>query len=323
MEMIDRVYGKEEIKESVLIDLINSNVVQRLKGISQLGMPDEYYHKKGYSRYEHSIGVLILLRKLNADLTEQIAGLLHDVSHTAFSHVVDWVLGDPTKEDYQDNHFSEVFFNSNIPKILDKYGFDSSKISNIESFSLLERRAPNLCVDRIDYTLRELEFLGKSEIVKRILNDLTTKNGRVVFQGFRVAEDFANEYMNLQNEHWAGNEARARYYILASVLKKGLENEIINVNDFMRTDNEVIQLLKETNNDYILNGLSLLKNSLKVLEDEKGIELKKKFRYINPEVLIKNRIVPLTEISFDYRNFLKKTEKNSKNYKKVNIIGFY
>ncbi len=84
MEKIyDKVYGKEKIKEPVLIELINSDSIQRLKGISQFGMPDEYYHLKTFSRKEHSIGVLILLRRMRANLEEQVAGLLHDVSHTA------------------------------------------------------------------------------------------------------------------------------------------------------------------------------------------------------------------------------------------------
>ena len=76
MKINDAVYGEEEINESVLVDLIISKSVQRLKEISQFGMPDEYYYKKGFSRYEHSLGVMILLRRLNASLEEQIAGLL-------------------------------------------------------------------------------------------------------------------------------------------------------------------------------------------------------------------------------------------------------
>ena len=85
MKIEDRVYGEEEIREKVLVDLINCKSIQRLKGLAQFGLPDEYYHRNGFSRYEHSLGVLIFLRKFGTDLNEQIAGLLHDVSHTAFS----------------------------------------------------------------------------------------------------------------------------------------------------------------------------------------------------------------------------------------------
>ena len=68
MILKDDVYGEEKIQESVLINLINSKPVQRLKKISQFGIPKEYYHKETFSRFEHSIGVLILLRRLGANL---------------------------------------------------------------------------------------------------------------------------------------------------------------------------------------------------------------------------------------------------------------
>ena len=121
MKIEDRVYGEEEIEERILIDLINCKSVQRLRGLAQYGFPDEYYHKNGFSRYEHSLGVLIFLRRLGAKLDEQIAGLLHDVSHTSFSHVIDWAIGNPEREDFQDKNHLNIIKNSEIPGILEKY----------------------------------------------------------------------------------------------------------------------------------------------------------------------------------------------------------
>jgi hypothetical protein len=105
MKINDKIYEKVEIEEPVLLELLKSSSVLRLKNISQFGVPDKYYHFKNYSRYEHSIGVMILLRKLGATLEEQIAGLLHDVSVLAFSHVIDWVFanGRDGVEDYHDS----------------------------------------------------------------------------------------------------------------------------------------------------------------------------------------------------------------------------
>ena len=119
MEIIDKVYGTIEISEQVLMDLINSPTLQRLKAVHQQGMPKEYYHLPVFSRFDHSVGVLILLKSLNASIEEQIAGLLHDISHTAFSHLVDWVIGNPSKQDSQDSSYFEVLKNSEIPKILE------------------------------------------------------------------------------------------------------------------------------------------------------------------------------------------------------------
>ncbi len=102
----DPLYGKFEITEPILIELINSKPIQRLKKIWQHGLPQKYYYRKTFTRYDHSIGVMLLLRKLNASLEEQIAGLLNDASHAAFSHVVDFLYKNK-EEEYGDNILKE------------------------------------------------------------------------------------------------------------------------------------------------------------------------------------------------------------------------
>ena len=320
MLLKDKVYGDEEINEDVLIDLINSEALQRLKGVSQQGLPQNYYHRIVFSRFDHSIGVLILLRRLGADIEEQIAGLLHDISHTAFSHVVDWVLGDPTKEDYQDNNHINIIEDSEIPKILEKYGFDYKKIADIEAFSLLEKPAPSLCVDRFDYTIRELRDLDKEEMVRKCVNDLTNVNKQMVFKTKESAEYFANAYLKLQKEHWAGNEARARYYILSEILRKAINLNLISKEDLMKTDQFIIEVLENSENQEILEELNMLKNGFKIEESEEGIELKKKFRYVDPEVLIENDILNLTKKSLDYKEALEKEKLNKDSFVKIKIV---
>src|SRR5947209_1068316 len=141
MLLKDRLYGSINIAEPVLGELINSPSVQRLKKIGQFGVPDRYYHFKSFSRYEHSLGVMILLRLLKANLEEQIAGLLHDVSHASFSHVYDWVLEDQTSlshhESHQDIRHSLFLKKSELPSILDKYGYKVEQISDYHNFTLL------------------------------------------------------------------------------------------------------------------------------------------------------------------------------------------
>ena len=107
MVIQDRIYGNTNIDEPILTDLISSAAIQRLKGISQYGIPQKYYSFPGFSRFEHSLGTMLLLKKLGAGTLEQIAGLLHDVNHTAFSHLTDWVWGDRLVEDRQDNLFTD------------------------------------------------------------------------------------------------------------------------------------------------------------------------------------------------------------------------
>jgi uncharacterized protein len=315
----DKVYGEEEVNEPVLIELINSKTLQRLKEVSQQGLPQDYYHRIIFSRFDHSIGVMILLRRLDANLEEQVAGLLHDISHTAFSHVVDWVLGDPTKEDYQDNNHISTIENSEVPEILNSHGFNYKKIADIESFSLLEKPAPSLCVDRFDYTIRELKDLGKDNLVKLYMENLKNINGQMVFKTKQSAESFANEYLKLQKEHWAGNEARARYHILSQVLKKAIDLELISKEDLMKTDQFIMSILENSKNQEIIEQLDMLKNGFKIEESEGGIELKKKFRYIDPEVLTNEGIVNLTKISSGYNHELEKEKAKKDSFVRIKI----
>jgi uncharacterized protein len=313
----DSVYGEFTIWEPVLIELINSREIQRLKGIAQFGMPDEYYHKKGaFSRYDHSIGVFLLLRRLGAEIEEQVAGLLHDVSHTAFSHVVDRVIGDPTKEDYQDNIHLEIIKDSEIRKILEKHGFNYVKMADMESFSLLETEIPSLCADRVDYTLRELNFEGVE--VGNLLKGIGTYNGQIIFKDKNVALLFAKYFLKLQNEHWAGKQAVVRYEILSGILKRAMNLGILSLEDFNKKDEEILEVLEELNDLEIKENLELLKNEINIeFVSKGGIEFKKKFRYIDPEILIDGSVKKLSEISEEYKGILEIEKERSQVVRRV------
>lgn len=178
MKIQDAVYGEIEIIEPVLIELIQTPAMQRIQGVSQWGIPDEYYQRRGFSRFDHSLGVMHLLDLVGASVEEQIAGLLHDVSHTAFSHVVDWVIGEGGAEGYQDEQHERVIAESvEIVKALEKYGYSASQVVKYEKFSLLEKDAPDICADRVDYVFRE----SSNSDVQACLTGLLNHNGEMIF----------------------------------------------------------------------------------------------------------------------------------------------
>ena len=183
----DRVYGKFTITNPVIIELINSQALKRLKGIAQYGVPDRFYHLKGYSRFEHSLGVMILLRILGATEEEQVAGLLHDISHTAFSHVVDWVIGNGDFENFQDNKHQDFIKSSEIGGILKRYGLKPERVSDLKNFKLLDSELPEICADRIDYALREFDL----KTARICLKSLTIRDGKIVFKN-KVAAKIGN-----------------------------------------------------------------------------------------------------------------------------------
>jgi hypothetical protein len=308
MILSDRIYGSLEISDKVLLELIGSGPVQRLKGVSQHGYPEEtetaFPH---YTRYEHSVGVMLLLRLLGAGLEEQVAGLLHDVSHTAFSHIIDWVFGDPSKEAYQDSTLKGYIHNSVLKGIISKHGFDAEAISDMERsgrYALLERDAPDLCADRIDYALRDsLCFLGAD--VKACIGSLTVFNGEIAFTSMVSARQFGGWYMKCQKELWASDEARLRYYLIAEALRLAMDRRILDKEDLYKDEGTIIGMMRNANDTEVLAKLDLGLGKLRfAVSDHGAIELKKKIRYVDPKFLSGGALTRLSEVDGGYKRLV-------------------
>ncbi len=308
----DRIYGKAKITLPVIVELIKSKPIQRLKGICQFGVPDELYNQKNYNRFEHSIGVMILLKKLGASEEEQIAGLTHDASHTAFSHVIDWVVSDGGAEEEQDRQHEKFIYSSKISPILIKYGYSSKRIANCHNFKLLEDKIPNICADRLDYAFREFP----KSIADKCLQSLLIKKGRLVFKGSVPALLFANNYLGKQKNHWGSFEAASRYRLLADVIREAMTDKILSLSDFWQDDKYILRKIKKSKNPKIKKLLGVLrKKSLSSLP-KSNLVVYKKFRYVDPIFLSNNKLVRLSKVN---NNFKHRLESN-RNYNKRGII---
>ena len=324
MNIHDRIYGEFNITEPVLTALIESLAIQRLKGVHQFGMPQRFYPYPGFSRYEHSIGVMLVLRKLGANIEEQAAGLIHDVSHTAFSHLVDWVIGNREKEDYQDKNLQRIVSLSAIPEILQRYGLNLEKVIDIKQYSLLEKPAPNLCADRIDYALREFYLWANPPIVSQCIDDLFSYNGQIAFRTKDSAEKFAYAYAKCQREHWGGAECTVRWELLTRALKIGLSKCFVKIDDFYGEDEHLIRKLKESGNKEIERIFSLLEcPQLDLVEDRTNpqFDLRKKFRYIDPHYLFDEHLCKLSVTDQKYVTFLQEQRAINERGIKVNLIA--
>ncbi|MCQ6294657.1 hypothetical protein NPL96_27125, partial [Bacillus cereus] len=78
----DVLYGEFE-EDQVVEELISSKSMKRLKGIHQNGARYLVNEKWNVTRFDHSLGVMILVKKLGGSVEDQISRLLHDVSLTA------------------------------------------------------------------------------------------------------------------------------------------------------------------------------------------------------------------------------------------------
>lgn len=317
----DKIYGKVKITSPVILELINSSPMQRLKRIAQFGVPDEFYHKNSYSRFEHSLGVYIILKTLRASEEEQVAGLLHDISHTAFSHVIDYVLMEnQIKEDYQDKNHKDYILNPETSNILKKHKLDPSRILNHDIFPLLEKDIPQLCADRIDYALREFPL----KTAKRCFMGLNAISDNIIFNNRDVAFLFAKNYINVSIRHWGSYEAAARYRLFANVLRSALKENIIDFTDFKKDDKYVVDKLKRCKNKKIQQILEVLRNKSLDKLPKRGSMAFKKFRHVDPLIYKNGKFYKLSRIDPRFENLLKKAkELNKKGIKlpKITALG--
>ena len=99
---LETIFGTVEVTDAVVIELLHHPAMTRLKGVDQHGPPTYWMGTPTFDRYTHSVGVYVLLKKFGAPLVEQIAGLLHDASHTIFSHLADRLFKTGNQLAYQD-----------------------------------------------------------------------------------------------------------------------------------------------------------------------------------------------------------------------------
>lgn len=299
MLLYDIVYGKHQIREHILIDLINSRAVQRLRGIAQLGVPDEWYHiKLGLYRFDHSIGVLILLDIMNASLEEKIAGILHDISHTVFSHVIDFVYGSERDEDFQDKILPKFMDSPEIKIILQKYDFRSGDFHDLTKFTLLEQEIPDLCADRIDYCLREMKMNGLDNEVRMCLDSFVNIDGRICIKSEEAALLFAREYKKCSTINWGSEQARNRYRILGDIIKIAMSENIVTFEDLLTEDRFVMEKLMKSENLEIKKGIeNLVTGNFEIRKN-----IPKKLRYVDPLYLENGVVKRLSETNSDFLN---------------------
>lgn len=264
----DKVYGNIEISDPIILDLINCPSIQRLKKIDSAGYYEPFFPGTRRSRFDHSIGVYLLLKIYGASIEEQIAGLIHDVSHSAFSHCIDYVLSSisPEKHDYQDNIFEEFVRKSEIPEILKKYNFDLDYILDDKNFLLKERNIPDLCADRIDYLLRDSIIFKTISDAKYFLDNLIVSDNNWVFKNFESAEKFAQLFLHLNVKYYSGLPSATMFQTVSDYLKHALKKEYIKKEDLYDTDDVLLKKIEPyLNTDLELKNLfDRMNNRVKV-----------------------------------------------------------
>lgn len=251
-------YGEFSITEPVLIDLLNDPYMQRLKKIRQYGTRYYFIKKDDYNRYDHSVGVFVLLRKHGASLHEQIAGLLHDVSHTVFSHVGDWIFKvSPLGDSYQDKIHEEFIKKTSLATVLKKHNIAVADIIHKnKEFRLLDQNIPDLCADRLEYNLKGgvLEGLLKEPDISFILNNLIVENDQWIFTDLKAAQAFAKVPLFQTQYAWSAPEEHMVCRWTSDAIEQALKIHLLTLDDIHFSTDEVVWQKLSTSEDSVIKG---------------------------------------------------------------------
>jgi HD superfamily phosphohydrolase len=179
----DPIHDIIRIEYEVVLDLLNSLPMQRLRRIKQLPFASFVYPGADHSRFAHSLGVYHLssrmLDQLGIDderdrVVTQIAALLHDIGHGPFSHLFEGFLKEvkyrpDVREDYCDHEWwteTIIQCDEGIKSLLDSV--DGDLRTDVTSVLNRTHQKRILCdivssqfdADRLDYMLRDSQFTG-------------------------------------------------------------------------------------------------------------------------------------------------------------------
>ena len=321
----DPVYGEICISEQLLVDIYQSDAVQRLNSIHQGGITAYIKPERKTTRLEHSVGVAILLRLLNASVEEQAAGLVHDVPHTAFSHVIDFVFPN-SQHDYHEQNSATLILNSDLPQVLKKHQLDWRVLIDSERYSLLEQPLPRLCADRIDYFLRDgVVDVGtfSAQEARSFLSHMRVWNGEIVIDDVAAARWLGEQFIHLDKVCWCSVQEVGWYAVMARALRAALKKGILSEIDFQKTDEVILTRLQQANDAEINNWLRLLRADVDFIRVEVNPDLitLPKVRSVDPPVLIDNAVIPLTKLDKSFAKLREGYIKNKQGEWFLRILG--
>lgn len=296
MRWEDRVYGDMRIDDRDLLALIATPTFQRLRGIRQAGPSALAFPFKTVTRFEHSLGVHVLLRRLGAPRKEQVAGLLHDISHTAFSHAVDFLV-DSDEQDHHEDLKPEFLHRPDLARAIEALGYDPADFRDDSVYPLLERPLPWLCADRVDYFLRDAiacDVLDRPTAA-RFLDHLAVAGDFIVFDDIAVAREAVARFAVMNEIWWAGPTEAFIYNNFADALREGIRIGAIRQDDLLTDDETVLAKLRAADSPKIGEIL----RSIEQFEGRPApgfvARVEPKVRRIDPPVLVRGEVRKLSE----------------------------
>jgi uncharacterized protein len=196
---------------------------------------------------------------VGAPLEEQIAGLLHDVPHTAFSHTVD-ALFPNDEHNFHERFHEEIVTNSEIPSILRGHHINLEAALEPDCFTALERPLPDLCADRVDYCLRDMSYMADvstQDACDFAASLLRTPEG-LVARDVGWALWFARLFREANDRIYTSVDDAGAYWALSGAIRRAMEIGQFEESLLFTTDDEAMAVLNFSGDAIVQAFLSLL-----------------------------------------------------------------
>lgn len=295
-----------------------SKSMQRLKGVDmncglQFTSHPDFSSYGPYSRYEHSVGVACIIWYFTHDKKQTLAGLFHDISTRAFSHVIDFVRKDYlVQESTEDNTRQFILLD---PVIMNQLLFDGISVDEVfdyHVYPIADNDSPRLSADRLEYTLGNLLNYRKRTIeeIEKYYKDLTvgiSEDGKqeIMFQNPNIAEEFAFGALSC-GMIYSCDFDRYGMEKLAEILRKALKDNILTESDLYLSEIEVVNKLSHSD---LRNAWDEYTRLYDVVKDSSGdIMVDAKKRYIDPFVCKHGRVTTISAAFKNAANEFKNTD---------------
>ncbi|MBB6453900.1 hypothetical protein HNQ94_002351 [Salirhabdus euzebyi] len=237
----DPVHRYVHVRDKVIWDLIGTPEFQRLRRIKQLGTSFFTFHGAEHSRFNHSLGVYEIIRRIvenfrgHADWNDEerllclSAALLHDLGHGPFSHSFEKVFN----LDHEDYTRDIILGDTAVNRILQRVGDDfPQKVADVIGKTYANKLVISLIssqidADRMDYLQRDAYFTGVSYghfDMERILRVMRPLDDQVVIKasGMHAVEDYIMSRYQMYWQVYFHPVTRSSEVILSKILHRAM-----------------------------------------------------------------------------------------------------
>lgn len=257
--LVHSIGGWEFVKEPLIRQLMRSDCFRRMERVDQSG-PSFVFRSIGpFSRASHSLGVWQILKRQKTPLAEQAAGLLHDTSHTAFSHLADYLFAEKPQDavtvGYQDSIHLHHLRKQHYESLLAQHGLTVEDLDPDKGvYKTLEQPLPDICADRLEYNLHTALVTHQMtrQEVQKVLQDAQFDGTNWFFTNPLLARQLGQLSLDYTRYFWASPTNVALNFHFAVIIRRALQKEVLTKDDLFTTDEAVLKKIQPLREDPFL-----------------------------------------------------------------------